>query len=208
MVALDGADYALTRRWMDEGRLPNLARLAETGSFHPLRPTAPLTSPSAWASLTTGTTPEKHGIWDAPVQHARLPYAPAPSPVGACSARLRSSGTSCRATARSSSVYDRRLPSGIWQPASAFPPPSSGCRALIRFPARPSAHSGCPEAPDALVAGPFTYPTTAEGETVAATDFFSGPVVRLTREGIWITGTVPGPISPTVRQRMAGSTDN
>jgi predicted AlkP superfamily phosphohydrolase/phosphomutase len=64
VVGLDGIDPRLTRKWMDEGLLPNFSKLADKGSFGPLGTTCPSISPVAWSSFTTGLTPARHGIFD------------------------------------------------------------------------------------------------------------------------------------------------
>jgi len=63
IIGLDGADYHLTKQWMDDGHLPNLAGLRHEGVFGCLRSTAPPTTPVAWSSLCTGTAPSQHGVW-------------------------------------------------------------------------------------------------------------------------------------------------
>lgn len=64
VVGLDGLDPQRTRRLMDEGRLPNLQSLADSGSFSDLRTTLPPISPVAWSSFMTGVNPGKHNIFD------------------------------------------------------------------------------------------------------------------------------------------------
>lgn len=64
VLAIDGLDYELTRSLIAQGRLPNFARLAKTGSFSPLETTMPPQSPVAWSTFTTGRDPEAHGIFD------------------------------------------------------------------------------------------------------------------------------------------------
>jgi predicted AlkP superfamily phosphohydrolase/phosphomutase len=49
---------------MDDGTLPNLARLAQEGTFQPLPTTNPAQSPVAWSSFATGLNPGEHGIYD------------------------------------------------------------------------------------------------------------------------------------------------
>ena len=49
---------------MAQGRLPNLKRLSETGSFRPLASTCPAMSPVAWSSFMTGANPGRHSIFD------------------------------------------------------------------------------------------------------------------------------------------------
>jgi hypothetical protein len=64
VLGFDGMDPTLARRFMAEGKLPNLSRLAETGVFQTLGSTQPSESPVAWASFATGVNPGKHDIYD------------------------------------------------------------------------------------------------------------------------------------------------
>jgi len=64
ILGLDGMDPELARKWMDEGRLPNLKALAEEGCFHPLATSYPGMSPVAWSSFSTGVDPSRHNIFD------------------------------------------------------------------------------------------------------------------------------------------------
>jgi hypothetical protein len=64
VLGFDGADPNLLAKWMKEGKLPNLARLAEQGTFRPLGTTNPPESPVAWASFATGLNPGGTGIFD------------------------------------------------------------------------------------------------------------------------------------------------
>jgi hypothetical protein len=63
-LGLDGLDPRLTERFMAEGKLPNLSRLKQQGSFHRLRTTCPALSPVAWSTFATGVNPGKHNIFD------------------------------------------------------------------------------------------------------------------------------------------------
>jgi predicted AlkP superfamily phosphohydrolase/phosphomutase len=49
---------------MKEGRLPNLQRLRERGSFSRLESSVPPQSPVAWSNFITGKNPGGHGIYD------------------------------------------------------------------------------------------------------------------------------------------------
>jgi predicted AlkP superfamily phosphohydrolase/phosphomutase len=64
VLGFDGMDYALTKQLMDEGRLPNLRRLAAAGSFAPLETAIPPQSPVAWSNFMTGMDAGGHGIFD------------------------------------------------------------------------------------------------------------------------------------------------
>jgi len=63
-LGFDGLDPAITERMMAEGKLPNLARLREQGSYRRLRTTFPALSPVAWSTFATGVNPAKHNIFD------------------------------------------------------------------------------------------------------------------------------------------------
>jgi predicted AlkP superfamily phosphohydrolase/phosphomutase len=64
VMGFDGMDPTLARRYMDEGKLPNLKKLSEEGVFSKLETTQPSESPVAWASFATGVNPGKHNIFD------------------------------------------------------------------------------------------------------------------------------------------------
>src|SRR6185503_6985861 len=61
---LDGLEPTLVRRLMDKGALPNLARLAASGSFGTMATTLPAQTPVAFSTFATGTNPGGHGIFD------------------------------------------------------------------------------------------------------------------------------------------------
>ncbi|HEX7184217.1 MAG TPA: alkaline phosphatase family protein [Thermoanaerobaculia bacterium] len=64
VLGFDGADAKLTQKWMDEGKLPNLARLRGQGTFSPLRSTIPSQTPVSWSTFATGLNPGRHGVFD------------------------------------------------------------------------------------------------------------------------------------------------
>src|SRR6476646_4694737 len=64
ILGFDGMDPHLVERWMSEGKLPNLAKLAHQGGFYPLGTTHSPESPTAWASFATGVNAGKHNIYD------------------------------------------------------------------------------------------------------------------------------------------------
>jgi predicted AlkP superfamily phosphohydrolase/phosphomutase len=64
ILGFDGADARLTEQWMNEGKLPNLARLRAQGTFSPLRPTIPSQTPVSWSTFSTGLNPGRHGVFD------------------------------------------------------------------------------------------------------------------------------------------------
>jgi predicted AlkP superfamily phosphohydrolase/phosphomutase len=64
ILGFDGADARLVSQWMDEGKLPSLARLRDEGSYAPLQPTNPPQTPVSWSSFATGSNPGKTRIFD------------------------------------------------------------------------------------------------------------------------------------------------
>jgi predicted AlkP superfamily phosphohydrolase/phosphomutase len=75
VLGFDGLDPTLTRKWMDEGKLPNLKKLADDGAFRTLGSTQPSESPTAWSSFATGVNPGRHNIYDFLVRDPQT-YAP------------------------------------------------------------------------------------------------------------------------------------
>jgi predicted AlkP superfamily phosphohydrolase/phosphomutase len=63
-LGLDGLDPTVTEKLLAEGKLPNFARLRESGSYRRLRTTYPALSPVAWSTFATGVNPGKHNIFD------------------------------------------------------------------------------------------------------------------------------------------------
>jgi predicted AlkP superfamily phosphohydrolase/phosphomutase len=67
MLGFDGVDPDWLDRYMQEGKLPALAKMTRSDSgktYLPLRSSNPPQSPVAWASFATGTEPGEHGIFD------------------------------------------------------------------------------------------------------------------------------------------------
>lgn len=64
VIGFDGMDPQLLSRYMQQGRLPNFAKLAKTGDFKPLGTSIPPQSPVAWSNFITGMNPGGHGIFD------------------------------------------------------------------------------------------------------------------------------------------------
>jgi predicted AlkP superfamily phosphohydrolase/phosphomutase len=64
VIGLDGVPLNLIQRWKQEGHLPTLGRLINSGLVGPLRSTIPPTSGPSWSSFVTGMNPGKTGIYD------------------------------------------------------------------------------------------------------------------------------------------------
>ncbi len=78
LIGIDAADWEVIGPLLDEGKLPNLARLRDEGASGKLRSLEPLTkSPIIWASIATGKVPTKHGVSDFFVKRAEQDRAAA-----------------------------------------------------------------------------------------------------------------------------------
>ncbi len=75
IVGLDGMDPRLADRFMAEGKMPNLSRMKDEGTYAPLQTSTPSISPVAWSSFMTGSHPAKHNIFDFLSRDART-YLP------------------------------------------------------------------------------------------------------------------------------------
>ncbi len=64
VLGLDGMEPTLVEKYMQEGRLPNLSKLAAQGTYKRLGSTMPPLTPVAWSTFMTGCNPGKHNIFD------------------------------------------------------------------------------------------------------------------------------------------------
>ncbi|HTS02649.1 MAG TPA: alkaline phosphatase family protein, partial [Thermoanaerobaculia bacterium] len=64
VLGFDGADHALVAKMIAEGKLPNLAALAQKGGFTELLPTIPAQTPVSWSTFSTGLSPGRTMIFD------------------------------------------------------------------------------------------------------------------------------------------------
>jgi len=64
VIGLDGADWRILRPYIEDGLMPNLGHLVESGVSGVLRSTVPTNSAVAWSTFMTGRNPGKHGVYD------------------------------------------------------------------------------------------------------------------------------------------------
>jgi predicted AlkP superfamily phosphohydrolase/phosphomutase len=64
ILGIDGMDPQLLARFMQEGKMPNFATLAQRGSFKRLTSSIPPQSPVAWSNMITGMNAGGHGLFD------------------------------------------------------------------------------------------------------------------------------------------------
>jgi predicted AlkP superfamily phosphohydrolase/phosphomutase len=61
---MDGLDFRLVKKLIEENKLPSFKKLSESGSFVPLEPSMPPESPVSWSSIATGKNPGEHNLFD------------------------------------------------------------------------------------------------------------------------------------------------
>ncbi len=64
VIGLDAVDWDLVLPFVRSGRMPNLARLQDAGTWGDMETIVPFLSPLIWTTMATGTGPEEHGILD------------------------------------------------------------------------------------------------------------------------------------------------
>ena len=148
VIGIDGMDPRLSERMMNEGLLPNLAKLRAGGGFSPLGTSTPPQSPVAWANFINGAGPGDHGIFDFIHRHPQEQCAPVLLRRRDHSRRGGLGGRRPPAPARFLAVQSQaaRAPcssaracrSGTTSTPRACPRPSTTCRR--NYPASPSHH--------------------------------------------------------------------
>ncbi len=64
ILGCDGMEPLLVDRMLEQGRLPNFAKLRDQGGYRRLTTSIPPQSPVAWSNFITGAGPGVHGIFD------------------------------------------------------------------------------------------------------------------------------------------------
>ncbi len=196
ILGLDGMEPTLADKFMAEGKMPNLRRLAETGTYSRLATTAPPLSPVAWSTFLTGCNPGKHNIFDFLTRDKRT-YLPLLSSV------------SIRGASRVWKIGRFRIPIGkpdirllrkgkpFWNTLGAHGIFSNVIRVPITFP--PESFRGvllsamC--VPDLRGSqGTFSYYSTRAG---VGEDYIGGEQIRVTRDGETIRSHLVGPSKET-----------
>ncbi len=198
VLGLDGMEPSLAEKYMSEGKMPNLYKLKNKGSYHKLGTTAPPLSPVAWSSFLTGCNPGKHNIFDFLTRDKRT-YMPLLSSV------------SIRGSSKVIKVGDYEIPIGkpdvrllrkskpFWNILGEHGIFSNVIRVPITFP--PEEFRGvllsamC--VPDLRgTQGTFSYYTTrSEGEN----EYTGGEQLHVTREGDTIRSHLVGPENSIVK---------
>jgi predicted AlkP superfamily phosphohydrolase/phosphomutase len=201
ILGFDGMDPHLLEKWMAEGKLPNISKLAKQGGFFPLQTTHSPESPTAWASFATGVNAGKHNIYDFLVRDTttylpdlgmvtRTPpkflfnYIPLSRPK----VNSTRGGTSFWVTAGRSGVR-----SDILTVPVTFPPEDVENGELL---------SGLPLPDIRGTMGTFSYYATDLSRYEEGNTEMGGILKRLVFEGDTASSELEGPPSPIVRQQI------
>ncbi|RJQ55297.1 MAG: hypothetical protein C4526_03875 [Nitrospiraceae bacterium] len=63
VIGIDGVPCSLLRRFIEEGLMPNLAKLAAKGTLSDMTASIPEVSSTSWTTFMTGVNPGRHGIY-------------------------------------------------------------------------------------------------------------------------------------------------
>ena len=202
VLGFDGMDPRLVQRWMNEGKLPNLQRLAHSGSgVRELGTTHSPESPTAWASFATGVNAGKHNIYDFLIRdtstylpdlgmvhfeppHFILNYIPVSRP------EIKSirGGTSFWVTAGRAGVRTSELTVPV-----TFPPEEVPNGELL---------SGLPTPDIRRTMGTFYYFGTDLSRYEEGDTEFGGILKRLIFDGDTAQSELIGPPNPIVKQQI------
>lgn len=64
VLGLDGLDWDLVLPWVEAGKMPNLERLMEAGTWGEMTTIVPMLSPLIWTTMATGFSADVHGVLD------------------------------------------------------------------------------------------------------------------------------------------------
>ncbi len=64
ILGLDGLDWDLVLPWVEAGRMPNLKRLMDAGTWGVMETVVPILSPLIWTTIATGASADIHGVLD------------------------------------------------------------------------------------------------------------------------------------------------
>lgn len=200
VLGFDGADPGLVAKWMAEGKLPNLARLARTGSFRPLGTTNPPESPVAWASFATGLNPGGTGIFDFLTRNPKTYF-----PELALTKVRKPKFLFGMIPIRRAKVTNERHGVPFYQAVARAGYKAIVLRMPLEFPPTPLpggdlwAGLGVPDARGTW--GTFFYFSTGIQPWNAGETEFGGRLVSLTLNGDSATAWVSGPMNPASGSR-------
>ncbi|MEX0677025.1 MAG: alkaline phosphatase family protein [Pirellulales bacterium] len=197
ILGLDGLDPVLVDQFLAEGRLPNLDRLRQKGTYLRLGTTWPPLSPVAWSSFSTGSNPGKHNIFDF-IARNPADYRPTISSVRIRPARLQLRLGRYRIPLSRPQISGLRRSKPFWcvlADAGVF---SAVLRVPITFP--PDRFRGVQLSamcvPDLRgTQGTFCY-FSEGGQAASADPDVGGERIVVARQGKTINTYLPGPSNP------------
>ncbi|REJ68557.1 MAG: nucleotide pyrophosphatase [Planctomycetota bacterium] len=199
ILGLDGLDPQLVDQFLSEGRMPNLAKLRDRGTYARLGTTWPPLSPVAWSSFSTGTNPGKHNIFDF-LTRSPSDYGPRISSVLMRGSQRTLPLGPYRIPLSRPRVDGLRKSKPFWNVLGEAGIFSAILRVPITFP--PDKFHGVQLSamcvPDLRgTQGTFTYFSEEQGnQEQAALGDLGGERVAVVREGDTVRAELPGPQNP------------
>ena len=201
ILGFDGMDPDLVSKWMDEGKLPNLQRLARQGGVYPLATTHSPESPTAWASFATGVNPGKHNIYDFLVRDTAT-YIPDLGMVRREPAKFLFDWV----PVKKPKLHSLRGGTSFWVTAGQHGVRSSILTVPVTFPAEHVDHgellSGLPVPDIRGTMGTFSYYATDLSRYEEGDTEMGGILRRLVMEKDVARTELVGPPNPIVRQQI------
>ena len=201
IIGFDGMDPRLVRRWMDEGKLPNMQKLARQGGLHKLETTHSPESPTSWASFATGVNAGKHGIYDFLIRDAAT-YMPDLGMVRRVPPRFLFDFLPISKP----QIISTRGGTSFWVTAGAAGVRSSILTVPVTFPPEtvPNGEllAGLPLPDIRGTMGTFSYYGTDLSRYEEGNTEFGGILRRLVFDGDVARAELVGPPNPIVRQQL------
>ncbi len=195
VLGFDGMDFAVARKMIQAGELPNLARIANNGKFMPLETTNPAISPVAWSSFATGVSPGYHRIFDF-VRYSRASATLQLSSVSEGNRAGAKQRFPPRNMQKSTPFWHRLAGAGVACTILRVPvtyPPKSFCGNLLAGIHVPDLRG---------TEGTYTLLTTSPPD-IACPDRLRGVIIRMDRTNRRYVARIPGPCDCQGR-RMIG----
>lgn len=198
ILGLDGLDPLLMDQFLEQGLLPNLAKLRDEGIYMRLGTTWPPLSPVAWSSFSTGTNPGKHNIFDF-IDRSRSDYRPRMSSVHIHPPRRMLRLGKFRVPLSQPRIEGLRKSKPFWTVLGEAGVFSSVIRVPITFP--PDRFRGVQLSamcvPDLRgTQGMFSYFTEGSDAGVTMDGDLGGERVSVERNGTSVRAWLPGPENP------------
>ena len=186
----------LAAKFMQEGKLPNFQRLAQTGTFAKLGTTNPPESPVAWASFATGLNPGGTGIYDFLARDPNT-YLPRIALV----AKQKPKFLFGLIPIKGPKVTNERHGTPFYESAADDGYKTTVLRMPLEFPPTPlpggklMAGLGVPDARGTW--GTFFYFASNLAQNQAGNTTFGGMLVKLQMNGRSAKSEISGPVDPT-----------